>query len=222
MSRQQRAYCRKVLECTPLGFSSLKPFVLLGETGPCLCFCEQDAFQPGRRRFLGKLRTPLGMLVEFFGAHATLSPTEPVPVSDGVTRRSLIARSARRQFFARAIHTRGRYGSARGSSIRVGRPATPGRSWPTLAIPTAKAAVCLRRPCAPPGRCERVPGLPMWCPGDRTPRLDGCWCRVRCRFPRNRDGGFCLGERDRAQALDFVFARRHCDRRLFNVRWNRL
>jgi hypothetical protein len=76
MGRQQRAYCRKLRERAPFGLSSLKPFLLLGETGPRLCFREQDAFQLGRRRFLGKLGTPLGMLVEFFGAHATL-PNEP-------------------------------------------------------------------------------------------------------------------------------------------------
>jgi hypothetical protein len=126
MRRQQRAYCRKSVERTPLGFPSLKPFLLLGETGPCLCFGQQEAFQLGRRRFLGKLRTPRGMLVEFFGTHATLSPTNLAPVLDGVTHRSLIARSALRQFFARAIHTHGRYGSAVPGSVRVG---APWQSW---------------------------------------------------------------------------------------------
>ena len=47
MSGQQRAYCRKFLERAPLGLSSLEPFLLLGETGPCLCFGEHDVFQPG-------------------------------------------------------------------------------------------------------------------------------------------------------------------------------
>ncbi len=124
MSRQQRAYCRKFFERTPLGLSALKPFLLFGETGPCLCFGEQDAFQLGRRRFLGKLRTSFGMLVEFLGAHARLSNRRGF-VLDGVTHRSLIARMAPRQFFARAIHTHGRYGSAVVGSIVLAPLATP-------------------------------------------------------------------------------------------------
>jgi hypothetical protein len=78
MSREHRAYCRESRERTSLSASSLKPFLFFGEAGPRLRFCEQEAFQLGRRRFLGKLQTPCGLVVGFLGAHAH-SPRPPRP-----------------------------------------------------------------------------------------------------------------------------------------------
>ena len=97
MSREQRAYRRESRERSSLSAPSLKPFLFFGEAGPRLRFCEQEAFQLGRRRFLGKLHTACGLLVGFLGAHP------PLPVLHSL-RVPAWARQPRGKF-ARALAT---------------------------------------------------------------------------------------------------------------------
>jgi hypothetical protein len=101
MSRKQRTYGRKFREQTSLGAPSLKPFLFVGKAGPRLRFCEQEAFQLDRRRFLGKLPTSRGLLMGFLGAHAR-SPRAPAPLSLARTilGDSLIVLWRMRQFVA--------------------------------------------------------------------------------------------------------------------------
>lgn len=112
MSREHSAYRREPRERASLSAPSLKPFLFFGEAGPRLRFCEQEAFQLGRRRFLGKLHTPCGLLVGFLGAHAR-SPvlhSLRVPAGRDISEASLLALWRRRQFVpttrSRYPHTR--------------------------------------------------------------------------------------------------------------------
>jgi hypothetical protein len=123
MRREHRADRRESRERASLSAPSLKPFLFFGKAGPRLRFREQEAFQLGRRRFLGKLHTPCGLLVGFLGAHAR-SPRPPLPSCScpGATASRQVcsrfgggASSCRR--LAHAIHTCGRYGGVVAGSI---------------------------------------------------------------------------------------------------------